>query len=237
MDNGGPNEGPPRASGNSGNGNVVKRDSASNGNVVKRDSAGNGNAGRRDNTAAALADVTARLQAHSESLRRDILRLQKALADIDGAMATSLGNVDRMRSSTERLRQVFGPPKRPIRTPNVRWPAVNAAPQPPPVPDNRCGSERRCSLDRRRPAAEVSGLLRWIEGTSLDRRRGGERRRLSDRRLAEAGSSLTRLSAGQCAVATPSRPPAINPAINPANNIVSLAAVRAGRRRATKTKT
>lgn len=221
MDNGGVSEGPPQGSNNAGT------ITGGNGNLGKTN-VDNGTDGRRDNTAAALADVTARLQAHSESLRRDIGRLQKALADIDGAMATSLANADRMRSSTERLRQVFGPPKRPIRTPSMRRPSA-AAPQPP-IPDNRCGSDRRCVADRRRPAAEVSGLLRWIEGTSLDRRRSDERRRLSDRRLGEPGSSMTRGPIGTCPVEARSL------AITPANNIVSLAAVRADRRRAAKSK-
>lgn len=225
MDNGGPGGGPPRGGDDTGTNKSDNDD-------VDKSILGNSNVGRRDNTAAALADVTARLQAHSESLRRDITRLQKALADIDGAMTTSLDNVDRMRSSTERLRQVFGPPQRPARTPKLRRPAVYSAP-PPPFADNRSGSDRRCGSERRRPAAEVSGLLRWIEGTSLDRRRGGERRRLSDRRLSEAGSMPTRQPAGASPVDAPSGPPAIAPA----GNIVSLAAVRADRRRAAKAKT
>ncbi|MCW5699440.1 MAG: hypothetical protein KIT00_06330 [Rhodospirillales bacterium] len=181
---------------------------------------------KTDNTTAALADVTARLQAHSESLRRDIRRLQQALADINSAMSMSMQSVDKMRANTERLHRAFGPPKRPTAAPIGRRAADTAAPQPP-IAERRAEADRRASLDRRRPTSEISGLLRWIEGTSLDRRRGSERRRLVDRRCPEFGMSVARLSSRQRTSEPPPRPTA--------NNIVSLAAVRAERKRASKT--
>lgn len=54
-----------------------------------------------------LAELLTRLQAHSQSLQRDIRRLQGALSDIHGAMATSLDRAERLRLASERLRTAF----------------------------------------------------------------------------------------------------------------------------------
>lgn len=122
-----------------------------------------------DASAAALAELVTRLQAHSESLRRDIRRLQRALSEINGAMVLSLDRVERLRTNTERLRSIFGTGSDDLVEGTTRR-------------ERRSGADRRSGLDRRRDAMEVAGLMRWIEGTSLDRRKGGERRSPVDRR-------------------------------------------------------
>lgn len=121
---------------------------------------------------ALLKELVARLQEHSKSLRRDIRRLQRALVEINGAIALSLDRVERLRANTDRLHAIFGD------VPQDDGQSEESKPR----KDRRSGAERRTGGDRRRARSEVTGLLRWIEGTSLDRRRAPERRTAQDRR-------------------------------------------------------
>jgi hypothetical protein len=179
--------------------------------------------------AAALNEVAARLQAHSEALKRDIHRLQRALADINTAMAMSAKSVERLRTSTDKLRATFGDGKGFGRRLPPDPPAADRAPKPP-LENRRSGDERRSGAERRRAAAEVGGLLRWIEGTSLDRRKGGDRRRTTDRRRSESAGPPPRPSRPQAARADQ------RSRFDEAN-VVSLAAARAKRKSARKSKT
>lgn len=123
-----------------------------------------------ENTSAAmLKELIGRLQEHSHSLRREIRRLQRALAEINGAIAISLERVERLRSNIERLQGVFGV-------------AGNGGQDEKPREEQRSGFERRSGAERRRARSDVTGLLRWIEGTSLDRRKTPDRRNAGDRR-------------------------------------------------------
>lgn len=185
-----------------------------------------GNISDRD-AAAALNEVAARLQAHSEALKRDILRLQRSLADINSAMLTSAQSVERLRSSTDKLRSTFGDRKGFGRRHPADAPTAAEAPKPP-LENRRSGDDRRLGKERRRPAGEISGLLRWIDGTSLDRRKGGDRRRTADRRWPEA-SQPPRPARPQGARGNP------RSSVDPAN-VISLAAARAKRKTGRKAK-
>ena len=125
-----------------------------------------------DTNAAVLKELIGRLQDHSDLLRREIRRLQHALAEINGAIALSLERVERVRSNMERLQAIFG----------------GGGQNEKPREDQRSGFERRAGIERRRARSDVTGLLRWIEGTSLDRRKAPDRRNAGDRRKpAESG--------------------------------------------------
>jgi hypothetical protein len=129
-----------------------------------------------DSSAALLKELVSRLQDHSDSLQREIRRLQRALAEINGAIALSLDRVERLRSNVERLQAVFG---------------ITGGRQvgdEKPYEEQRSGLERRSSAERRRARSDVTGLLRWIEGTSLDRRKVPDRRNVGDRRKTVQGS-------------------------------------------------
>jgi hypothetical protein len=125
-----------------------------------------------------MRELVVRLQDHSDSLRRDIRRLQRALVEINGAIALSLERVERLRANTDRLHAIFG------------GVSDNGGPgeEDKPREDRRSGAERRSGGERRRARSEVTGLLRWIEGTSLDRRKGPDRRLAEDRRRIEESS-------------------------------------------------
>jgi hypothetical protein len=78
--------------------------------------------------------------------------------------------VERLRSNIERVQAIFGiAGRREVEDGNPRE-------------DQRSGLERRSDAERRRARSDVSGLLRWIEGTSLDRRKAPDRRHAGDRR-------------------------------------------------------
>ena len=124
-----------------------------------------------DTNAVVLKELIGRLQDHSDLLRREIRRLQRALAEINGAIALSLERVERLRSNMERLQAIFGG-------------GQNEKPR----EDQRSGFERRAGAERRRARSNVTGLLRWIEGTSLDRRKVPDRRNVGDRRKTVQGS-------------------------------------------------
>lgn len=173
-------------------------------------------------SAAALAELATVLQAHSESLRRDISRLQRALSEINGAMALSLDRADRIRLNTDRLRSI------------VRGVAPGDADRSPPQ-ERRTAGDRRSGQDRRRPPEQVSGVLRWIAGTSLDRRVGADRRTATqDRRVSardaptpEASSSSAGVPAyGGNRTATDEVTDDAPAAPDPADRVVSLAAYR-----------
>jgi hypothetical protein len=116
-----------------------------------------------------LKELIGRLQEHSDLLRREIRRLQRALAEINGAIALSLDRVERLRSNVERLQAVFGVVGGGRQDEKRRE-------------EQRSGFERRSGAERRRARSDVTGLLRWIEGTSLDRRKAADRRNTEDRR-------------------------------------------------------
>lgn len=124
-----------------------------------------------DTNAAVLKELIGRLQNHSDVLRREIRRLQQALAEINSAIALSLDRVERLRSNIERLQAIFGVPGDGQQVEDEK-----------PPKDQRSGLERRAGAERRRARSDVSGLLRWIEGTSLDRRKAPDRRNVGDRR-------------------------------------------------------
>jgi hypothetical protein len=128
-----------------------------------------------------LKELVLRLQDHSDSLRRDIRRLQRALVEINGAIALSLGRIERLRANTERLHAIFGDPH------------DSQGEEDKPRKDRRSAIERRSGAERRRAGSEASGLLRWIEGTSLDRRKARDRRLAADRRKKESTEKLDRL--------------------------------------------
>jgi hypothetical protein len=118
-----------------------------------------------------LKELIGRLQDHSNSLQHEILRLQRALVEINGAIALSLERVERLRSNIEKLQAIFGIPD------GGRWVEEEN-----PREDQRSGIERRSGAERRCARSDVRGLLRWIEGTSLDRRKASDRRNAGDRR-------------------------------------------------------
>jgi hypothetical protein len=125
-----------------------------------------------ENTSAAvLKELIGRLQDHSDSLRREIRRLQRALAEINGAITLSLERVERLRSNIERLQAIFGVAG-----------GGRQIEEEKPREEQRSGLERRSGAERRRTRSDVTGLLRWIEGTSLDRRKAPDRRNVGDRR-------------------------------------------------------
>ncbi len=169
--------------------------------------------------AQALAELLTRLQVHSELLKRDVLRLQQALAEINTAMTTSLDRVERLRSNTERLKAAFERSRSmPPRT--AQKPPFGNRMAKPATEDRRAGRDRRSGCDRRRAADEPTGLMRWIEGTSLDRRKGGDRRRAQDRRRPQ----------GSCRSPAPSVPRAKKAPPALTAKVVSLAAERAKRK-------
>jgi len=85
--------------------------------------------------------------------------------------------------------------------------------------EQRAGSDRRSGTDRRRDPAELTGLLRWLEGSSLDRRSGTDRRSGNDRRKVQAIKPTVRR-----------KPPARPAKVRPAASVISLAEFRASRR-------
>lgn len=176
-----------------------------------------------DAGAAALAELAVRLQAHSESLRKDVLRLQHALTQINSAMALSADRVERLRSNTERLRAIFGSEQPESEKTESEKGGPESGGQ---RKEQRSGADRRSGLDRRRDAIEVAGLMRWIEGTTLDRRSGSARRAISDRREREkapVGGSMTEASA-------PPSGPTTDAPDGEDHHVVSLAAYRKSRR-------
>ncbi len=180
---------------------------------------GAGGKGCEDASEALLKELVARLQQHSDSLQRDIRRLQRALAEINGAIALSLDRVERLRANTERLQAVFG-----IRHDDHEEDKKKA------TPDRRSGVERRSGVDRRRARSEVSGLLRWIEGTSLDRRRVVDRRKTGERRKIEQSiETHERLVPAMVSRPVPSRAIA-SPRGARGGDVISLAAYRKARK-------
>jgi hypothetical protein len=130
-----------------------------------------GGRSRESTSAAMLKELIGRLQDHSDSLQREIRRLQRALVEINGAITLSLERVERLRSNIEGLQPIFGIPGAGRRVEDEN-----------PREDKRSGSERRSGGERRCARSDVRGLLRWIEGTSLDRRKAPDRRTAGDRR-------------------------------------------------------
>jgi hypothetical protein len=128
-----------------------------------------------DGSAEILKDLVIRLRDHSESLRRDIRRLQRALIEINKAIAFSLDRIERLKGSTDKLQEIFA----------VGIDHGVQAREEQRRAEQRSGKDRRSGLDRRRSRSEVRGLLRWIEGTSLDRRKIPDRRSTGDRRVKE----------------------------------------------------
>ncbi|TVS00156.1 MAG: hypothetical protein EA406_01205 [Rhodospirillales bacterium] len=182
---------------------------------------GDGGATRTPSSADALAELATLLQAHSESLRRDICRLQRALSEINGAMALSLERADRIRLNTDRLRSIVRSSK-PSTGGEPRWPR-----------ERRSGMDRRSGNDRRRDAREISGLLRWIEGTSLDRRSGVDRRSATaDRRGGAAAAAAPKRPPDAAATPKPAAPAGTDATADPADcgRVVSLAAYRRAKR-------
>lgn len=175
--------------------------------------------GCEDASEALLKELVARLQQHSDSLQRDIRRLQRALAEINGAIALSLDRVERLRANTERLYAVFG-----------MGHDDGEGDKKKPVPDRRSGAERRSGVDRRRARSEVSGLLRWIEGTSLDRRKVRDRRKSGERRKIEHNAETHE----QVVPPMTSRPAPFRPTASPrgarGGDVISLAAYRKSRK-------
>lgn len=177
--------------------------------------------GCEDASEALLKELVARLQQHSESLQRDIGRLQRALAEINSAIALSLERVERLRASTERLQAAFG-----MGSEQGEENKKKA------VPERRSGAERRSGVDRRRARCEVSGLLRWIEGTSLDRRKVRDRRMSGERRnIEQTMENYDRLVPPMTARTVPSRSPAPRSGAR-GGDVISLAAFRKARKAA-----
>lgn len=177
--------------------------------------------GCEDASEALLKELVARLQQHSESLQRDIGRLQRALAEINSAIALSLERVERLRASTERLQAAFG-----MGSEQGEENKKKA------VPERRSGAERRSGVDRRRARCEVSGLLRWIEGTSLDRRKVRDRRMSGERRnIEQTMENYDRLVPPMTARTVPPRSPAPRSGAR-GGDVISLAAFRKARKAA-----
>lgn len=174
-------------------------------------------------TGAALAELAVRLRGQAASLREDILRLRRALSDIDAAMSVSLDRLNDARHSNAVLQTMLEPPGSAGAPagdePAAPQDAADASGRPHLVIEKRSSGDRRSGVDRRRDPSEVTGLLRWLEGSSLDRRSGTDRRSGQDRRMAKP-------------VKTPiqrSRQTKTDK-VRPAATVISIAEVRATRR-------
>lgn len=140
----------------------------------------------QDETSAALASLSVRLKEQAASLRSDIRRVRKALTDIDAAMSVSLERLNNSRENNELLQTMLESQAMEAEAaqPDAAPPVDESEPAASPrlVVEHRAGDDRRTGLDRRRDPAEITGLLRWLEGSSLDRRSGEDRRSGQDRR-------------------------------------------------------